>query len=138
MTESSLSAGREPENVFTSQYRRVFEAACCVTQVELAEFLGIRQSSISDAKRRQAIPAEWLLKLYDKKRINPEWVRTGTGGKTLQAVVQENGQMETAPLQIPIRTIQRVPARDCTTEELVTELVRRAMKNIEREDPARE
>lgn len=138
MTESSLPDSQEPENAFTPQYQRVFEAACCVTQVELAEFLGIRQSSISDAKRRQAIPAEWLIKLYDKKRINPEWIRTGTGGKLVQAVPLEDGQAEMPRPQIRAHTVKRVPARDCTTEELITELVRRALKNIERQEPAHE
>ncbi len=46
--------------LFEAQYGRVFEAAGCRTQAELAAFLGIRQSSISDAKRRKSIPAEWL------------------------------------------------------------------------------
>lgn len=34
------------------------------------------QSSVSDAKRRQSIPAEWRVKLFEKKRINPEWILT--------------------------------------------------------------
>lgn len=39
-------------------FSRVFKSAECRTQVELAKFLGSRQSAISDAKRRNAIPAE--------------------------------------------------------------------------------
>lgn len=43
---------------------RVFEAAECRTQIALAELLGIKQSSISFAKRRGTIPADWLVKLH--------------------------------------------------------------------------
>ena len=49
------------------------------TQVELGEVLDIRQSSISDAKRRDSIPAEWFVKLFRKFGLNPDWVETGAG-----------------------------------------------------------
>lgn len=49
------------------------------TQAELAALLGIRQASISDAKRRQSIPAEWYLKLFEKLGVNPDWLKKGTG-----------------------------------------------------------
>ncbi len=64
-------------------FKRVFEAAACRTQVELADVLDIRQSSISDAKRRNSIPSEWLLKILRFKRINPEWILTGEGPRYL-------------------------------------------------------
>ena len=49
------------------------------TQVELAEFLGIRQSEVSDAKRRREIPSSWLVILMLMKNVNPEWILTGKG-----------------------------------------------------------
>ena len=55
MPENPLPHGATPQSDFDSQYRRVFEAAECRTQVELAELLDIRQSSISDARRRKAV-----------------------------------------------------------------------------------
>ena len=42
----------------SSALSRVFEAAGCRTQSELADFLGVRQSSISDAKKRGSVPAD--------------------------------------------------------------------------------
>ncbi len=57
---------------------RFLMASECCTQLELANFLGIRQSFISDAKRRGIIPADWLDFLKKTKGINPEWVLTGT------------------------------------------------------------
>lgn len=47
------------------------------TQEDMAELLGIRQSSISDAKRRDSIPPEWLVTLQLQYDLNPRWVLTG-------------------------------------------------------------
>ena len=77
MTENFPTYRDLPDTSFEAQYKRVFEAAECRTQIQLAEFLDIRQSSISDAKRRKSIPAEWRMKLFEKKRINPEWILSG-------------------------------------------------------------
>lgn len=124
MSELSFTQENSLES-FDAQYRRVFEAAECKTQVELAELLEIRQSSISDAKRRESVPSEWIVKLFDKKRINPEWVRTGHGSKTLQII-------EGVESKVPevINIVERRPAQDCTTDELVAEIVRRVLKKI--------
>ena len=81
MSETPAPGGSPPQRDFASQYRRVFEAAACRTRAELAAILDIRQSAISDAERRRAAPSDWLITLFEKKRINPEWVRTGLGGR---------------------------------------------------------
>lgn len=122
MSETPLASGAMPQSDFESQYRRIFEATGCHTQVELAELLGIRQSSISDAKRRRTIPAEWLLKIFDKKGISPDWIRTGVGN--------EKATPSTAAGQtLPAATrIERRPAKDCSTDELLGEVIRRALK----------
>ena len=103
-----------------SPLARVFAAAGCHTQAELADLLGIRQSSISDAKRRQAIPAEWLIKLLRLKGINPEWILTGCGPQRLGPA---NGE-ESAHI-VFLTKIQ--PPQECSAQELVNELVRRAL-----------
>ena len=100
---------------------RVYEAVPCRTQVELAEFLGIRQSSISDAKRRGAVPAEWLLKLLLMKGINPVWVLTGQGSRWLQPAEQ-------VPILLPLATSGGVCTLEgFSTEVLLKELLRRAL-----------
>ena len=101
-----------------ARLKRVFEAAECRTQVELAEFLHIRQSSISDAKRRGSIPAEWLLKLLLLKGISPQWVLSGEGGRFMQST------------EAPVACM---PAQSChpgmfSTEMLLRELLRRAVR----------
>ena len=51
---------------FTEIYERIKLATNCRTQVELAELLNIRQSSISDAKRRDSVPGDWYMKLFER------------------------------------------------------------------------
>lgn len=49
-------------------------------EVELAGWLGVRQSLISDVKRRNIFPAKWLYLLLEKRtHYNPVWVLTGYG-----------------------------------------------------------
>ena len=47
----------------SSALERVFKRQAAAPNNNWLNFLGISQSSISDAKRREVIPAEWLLKL---------------------------------------------------------------------------
>ena len=109
----------------SSALSRVFEAAGCRTQSELADFLGVRQSSISDAKKRSSVPADWLLTLLCKKWINPTWVLTGQGARMLQPSEHITPVPEkSAPIVV------RCPPHDCTTDELVQEVVRRAVQAI--------
>jgi len=62
---------------------RIMDALGIRTQVELGVALGIRQSSISDAKRRGSIPADWQLTLFEKYGLVPLWVRTGEGPRRI-------------------------------------------------------
>lgn len=62
------------DNQFQSIMKRIHNATGTKTQVELADVLGIRQSSISDAKRRGRIPDSWLMELYRQFNINPHWI----------------------------------------------------------------
>ena len=49
------------------------------TQTELAKLLEVSQSSVAEAKRRQSIPADWYLKLFEKLGVNPDWLKKGNG-----------------------------------------------------------
>ncbi|GFK94981.1 hypothetical protein NNJEOMEG_02829 [Fundidesulfovibrio magnetotacticus] len=71
-------------NAFDEALERIKRATGARTQVDLAAILGIRQSSISDAKRRQSIPADWLLKLYRSHGLNPDWVSSGDQPQVLR------------------------------------------------------
>ena len=68
---------------FDAAYARICKVCGMKTQTELSAYLGIRQSSISDAKRRMMIPAAWLLTLLTREGVNPAWILTGGGSKFL-------------------------------------------------------
>ena len=61
MSEPSFSPDK-----FDAQFQRILEATGCKTQVELADILEVRQSAISDAKRRMTIPSNWLETLREQ------------------------------------------------------------------------
>ena len=107
---------------FEEQLKRIHCSAGTRTQVELAAFLDIRQSSVADAKKRQSIPAEWLIKLLQQKGINPEWILSGHGSRYLRPA-DDNAVTV-------IRMTEIRPPEHCTTEELVTEVVRRSLETI--------
>ena len=101
---------------------RVFEAANCRTQEELAGLLGIRQSAVSDAKRRKSVPSEWLVCLFRLRSVNPEWVLTGCGPKYLN---KDNGQ--DSANQVEKKEKPSIEAlRHFSSKALADELVRRA------------
>lgn len=68
---------------FDAAYARICEVCGVKTQTELSAYLGIRQSSISDAGRRSAVPAAWLLTILSRERVNPAWILTGEGPRYL-------------------------------------------------------
>lgn len=74
MKHSSLD---ETSVVFDDAFERIKKATGLRTQVEVARLLDIRQSSISDAKRRKSVPDGWLVKLYQLYGLNPNWVLDG-------------------------------------------------------------
>ncbi len=64
---------------FEEVFERIKHATNTRTQVELATVLDIRQSSISDAKRRNSVPADWCMKLFERFGLNPDWLKKGIG-----------------------------------------------------------
>ena len=64
-------------------YKRIKYVTNSHNQISVAAYLGIRQSSISDAKKRLRIPAEWLWKIWQKTGTSPEWILTGHGPQYL-------------------------------------------------------
>ena len=81
----------------------------------------IRQSAITDAKRRGAIPADWLLKLLRIQGVNPDWILTGEGVHYLRSAESEE------PVFSAERVIEIRPPEQCSAQELINELVRRAL-----------
>ena len=125
MTENFPPYRGLPDTSFEAQYKRVFEAAECRTQVEWAALLEVKQSSVSDAKRRKSVPSEWLVKLFEKKQINPDWIRCGTSAKYLAPVDSEQNRLHV------VRVTEVKPPQECSAQELFNELVRRALQETD-------
>jgi hypothetical protein len=89
---------------FMEAYQRIQFATNTRTQVELANVLEIRQSSISDAKRRNSIPSDWYMKLFEKFGLNPDWLRHGAGPLYLRT---EQGYI---PQELPTAGVMEEPA----------------------------
>jgi len=98
-------------NAFDEALERIKRATGARTQVDLAAILGIRQSSISDAKRRQSIPADWLLKLYRSHGLNPDWVTNAEQPQMLrEGMALPVGLMEPGAVYAPDKPKARTVA----------------------------
>lgn len=58
---------------------RIMQAAGIKTQRELAILLEVPEQSISDYKKKDSLPASWLIRLCGSHQINPNWIQTGVG-----------------------------------------------------------
>ena len=66
-------------SVFDSFLKRVFDTIGINSQAELAEALDINRSAITQARKKGAIPSKWLLRLFRRYGLNPDWLETGNG-----------------------------------------------------------
>jgi len=64
-------------------FEEIFERIKAVTgvknQTQLAKLLGLRTATVSEAKNRDNVPAEWILRVSVSHNINPAWLLTGQG-----------------------------------------------------------
>ncbi len=130
-----------PESQETPRYRNrelswldfnervLLEAADpAVPLLERLNFFGIFSNNMDEFFRIRVAMIKRLCNLHAEKHLdesewddNPEWILYGEGGKYLMATDAEQGK----PQVIRITRIR--PPRECSAQELVNELVRRAM-----------
>ena len=66
---------------FDEVVSRMMDAAKVSTETDLAEVLGIKQASISTARRRGKIPPAWIMDIATKCRVSTDWIAFGRGGR---------------------------------------------------------
>jgi len=88
---------------FDEFLQRVFTATGIESQIELAAALGINRSAITQARKKGAVPDRWILGLYRKFGLNPDWLENGIGSLFLK-----NGPDDAAFTYVP-----KVQARLC-------------------------
>lgn len=91
---------------FTAAMARIQAITNTRTQVELAAVLDIRQSSISDAKRRQSIPDSWLQALIWKFDASPRFI---LGESDRPYICEDTTRELAAPCQ-PTANLPALPA----------------------------
>jgi phage repressor protein C with HTH and peptisase S24 domain len=67
------------ETRFDAFLKRVYQATGIGSQNELATVLGVNRSAITQARKKNAIPANWTLGLFRAYGFNPDWLETGVG-----------------------------------------------------------
>jgi hypothetical protein len=110
-------------NEFEMAMKRIKDVTGCNTQVKLAEFLGVRQSSISDAKRRHTIPASWLLTILTKTNLNPLWILNGDPEPKFRVPGDSNGQaLDVKKMRAEIEAEVRAEMDNLHAEDLMRRL----------------
>ena len=93
----TMEMTEETKTVFEERLGRIKSVLKARTQVELAEAIGVRQSSISDAKRRCSIPSDWLLTIWAKTGYSPAWIMEGdVCGHRFAVAAMEAGELVNA------------------------------------------
>lgn len=99
---------------FEDAYARIQAATRTRTQTEIADLLGIKQSSISDAKKKNTIPDGWLVTLYRSCGLEPDWVLYGQEpasrreGVTIPPGVRESAlSYASNPLRVTVYAMAR-------------------------------
>ncbi len=64
---------------FSTIIERVYAATGIDSQTELARVLNINRSAVTQARKKGHVPDRWLLQLYRKFGLNPEWLENGAG-----------------------------------------------------------
>ena len=82
-TTRQPAAGLKSSYDFNEALGRIQDVTGCYTQQELADLMGVRQSSISDALKRRSVSANWLLILVKTYDLNPDWILYGADPKYL-------------------------------------------------------
>lgn len=68
---------------FDARLNRLMRAANIEKEAELARLLGINQSSIAAARKRQQVPPGWIESIAEQFNVNANWLFFGTGEMNL-------------------------------------------------------
>lgn len=85
---------------FDEIFRRFQSVTGTSTQQELADVLGIKQSTISESKKRGTVPPGWFLVLFEMRGVNPDWLKQGKGPIYLRTEDGRYMEPEPAPRRL--------------------------------------
>jgi phage repressor protein C with HTH and peptisase S24 domain len=93
--------------LFDHFLERLNQTTGIASQIQLAEALGVNRSAITQARRKDAIPSNWLVFLLRKYGLNPDWLESGNG--TPFIYLKKDGIQQTEDF----KQIPKVKARLC-------------------------
>ena len=67
------------QNPFDLILKRIYESTGISSQSDLADTLGLNRSAITQARKKGSMPDKWILALYRKFGLSPDWVESGIG-----------------------------------------------------------
>lgn len=91
-------------NNFNHFYERVSKATGISSLTDLADNLGIHRSAVSQARKKGAVPAGWLLHMLKHFGLNPDWLEKGLGPEYLNAELDQ---------EVVFHPVAKVEARLC-------------------------
>ncbi len=86
-----------PLTRFDAFIHKVYEATGFRYQNELASALGINPSAITQARKKDSIPARWILLLYRKYGLNPNWLEEGIGPVFIKSFSTNESEFKKVP-----------------------------------------
>ena len=95
---------------FDDIFRRFQSVTGTSTQQELADVLGIKQSTISESKKRNTVPPGWYLTLFETRGVSPDWLKQGKGPIYLRT--EDGSYLEPVPALTPFGRGVSVPYYD--------------------------
>jgi phage repressor protein C with HTH and peptisase S24 domain len=84
-------------NKFESFLQRVYSSTGIHSQTELASILQINRSAITQARKKNSVPAKWVLQLFRTFGLNPDWLETGDGRQYLRPGGDEETEFKNIP-----------------------------------------
>lgn len=73
------------EKNFNTFFNRAAGALGITTLSDLAAILNVNRSSITQARKKNSVPANWLLELFRSHGLNPDWLEGGSGPQWLKS-----------------------------------------------------
>ncbi len=99
----------ESVQLFEAQFERLKKASGVDTDTAFASFLGLRQGSISGAKKKKQLPHAWFFQVAEKTGVSSDWLFWGRGPMQLpsesELADELKGKVELSDAPLPTSSV---------------------------------
>lgn len=78
-SEQSSEQAQNARNQFDERMDRLWSASGAKSDAQFAKVLGIKQQSVSSARKRKQLPFVWVVEISEKFNVSSDWLLYGTG-----------------------------------------------------------